>query len=69
MNDIDYSKLRSLTAREIVKAIAWSWDEDVFAYADSALKSTISDKTGKTISRVDIDWQGFQPNMFHGLLK
>ncbi len=52
-----------------IKAIAWSWDEDVFAYADPALKLAISDKTGKTISRVDIDWQGFQPNMFHGLLK
>ncbi len=52
-----------------IKAIAWSWDEDIFACADSALKLTISDRTGKTISRVDIDWQGFQPNMFHGLLK
>jgi WD40 repeat protein len=52
-----------------IKAIAWSWDEDVFACADSALKLAISDKMGKTISRVDIDWQGFQPNMFHGLLK
>jgi WD40 repeat protein len=52
-----------------IKAIAWSWDEEVFVCADSALKLSISDETGKTISEMDIDWQGFQPNMFHGLLK
>ena len=52
-----------------IKAIAWSWDEEAFVCADPTLGLAIFDRKGEVISQVDIDWQGFRPNIFHGLLR